>query len=560
MTSVSTPQRHNHWGVFLSVYDQIKQALFSPEWIQRFRRSDKDFTRTRDFPFHRLVTLLLNLRKGRTEQELNGFFATLEEQPLASATPTVSAFCKARQRLLAEIFPALNRVAIDTFRAGWATPLWHGFRLLAVDGTTLRLPYSRALERYFGAQASGPILARASMLYDLGHALVVDLQLAAHCVSERELAIAHLEAARPRDLLLYDRGYPAFWLMVMHGVRGVDFCMRLARDTFSAAQPFWDSAAESAIITLTPSRDQVRDCRAQGLPVEPIRVRLVRVRLPDGETEVLAVKSPKIIDALFEELGPFCRPLLERLNGGDVAQGFLRNVLIVDLDVLKDGLLQALRRVESGGGQHLGDTPIEALDHAVGLGTSGRDEPVLDGVGGADLIEGMAARGLTLAGGAEAIREFLAVVGEQLGDGEGRGGDQACEERAGRGGGLVVQQFDVDPAGRPIDGGKEIAALVLVGHLRQVFDINVHEARRIGFEGLCGRWAGLVLGGAQGLEVGETVPAQAAVEARAGGRGGDEFAGNGQQVIERQQERLAQRHHDGFLGRGERRLQLMWAV
>ena len=305
MTSVSTPQRHNHWGVFLSVYDQIKQALFSPEWIQRFRRSDKDFTRTRDFPFHRLVTLLLNLRKGSTEQELNGFFATLEEQPLASATPTVSAFCKARQRLLAALFPALNRVAIDTFRAGWATPLWHGLRLLAVDGTTLRLPYSRALERYFGAQASGPILARASMLYDLGHALVVDLQLAAHCVSERELAIAHLEAARPGDLLLYDRGYPAFWLMVMHGVRGVDFCMRLARDTFSAAQPFWDSAAESAIITLTPSRDQARDCRAQGLPVEPIRVRLVRVRLPDGETEVLAtsiLEEERLPARLFKAL------------------------------------------------------------------------------------------------------------------------------------------------------------------------------------------------------------------------------------------------------------------
>lgn len=270
------------------MYDGIKQALFSPEWIQRFRLTDKAFTRTRDLPFHRLIPFLLNLRKGSTEQELNGFFATLQEQPLASAAPTPSAFCKARQRLSAEVFAALNRQAIATFRAGWATPLWHGLRLFAVDGTTLRLPTSAALEGYFGAQPSGPILARASMLYDLGHELVADLQLASPCVSERELAIAHLEAARAGDLLIYDRGYPAFWLMLMHRVRGIEFCMRLTRESFSAAEAFWSSDEDSTIITLTPSAEQTRGCRNQGLAADPLRVRLVRVRLPGGEIEVLA--------------------------------------------------------------------------------------------------------------------------------------------------------------------------------------------------------------------------------------------------------------------------------
>ena len=83
-----------HVSCLSSVYEQLKQALFSPEWIQRFRRSEKAFTRSRDLPFHRLVTWLLNLRKGSTEQELMGFFATLEEQPQASATPTPAALCK----------------------------------------------------------------------------------------------------------------------------------------------------------------------------------------------------------------------------------------------------------------------------------------------------------------------------------------------------------------------------------------------------------------------------------------------------------------------------------
>ena len=117
---------------------------------------------------------MLNLRKGSTEQELAGFFATLEEQPVASATPTRAAFSKARKQLSEKVFPALNRDAIETFRSGWATPLWHGFRVFAVDGTTLRLPSGSALAAFFGLQPSGPTLARASILYDVGHDLVVD--------------------------------------------------------------------------------------------------------------------------------------------------------------------------------------------------------------------------------------------------------------------------------------------------------------------------------------------------------------------------------------------------
>lgn len=259
-----------------------------PDFIQDFRLSDTAFTRVRDLPFQRLVTFMLNLRKASTEQELAGFFATLEEQPVASATPTRAAFSKARKQLSEKVFSALNRGAIETFRAGCKTPLWHGFRLFAVDGTALRLPGGAALEAFFGAQGSGPTLARASILYDVSHDLVVDTQVSATCVSERELAVEHLAAARPGDLLLYDRGYPAFWLFALHLMLGVEFCMRLPRNSFSAADAFWESAEPAAIITLNPSPEQRRDCRTQGVPEAPLRVRLVRVRLRGGETEVLA--------------------------------------------------------------------------------------------------------------------------------------------------------------------------------------------------------------------------------------------------------------------------------
>jgi hypothetical protein len=231
---------------------------------------------------------MLNLRKGSTEEELAGFFATLEEQPVASAVPSRAAFSKARQGLSEKLFSHLNRLAIETFRGGWATPLWHGFRLLAVDGTTFRLPSGVVLTRTFGEQPSGPTLARASILYDIAHDLVVDAQVAATCVGEHELAIAHLPAARPGDLLLYDRGYPASWFFALHLAQGIDFCMRLSRSSFAPANAFWKTDAVSQVVTLTPSAKQRRACRDQGLEAEPIQIRLVRVRLKGGETEVLA--------------------------------------------------------------------------------------------------------------------------------------------------------------------------------------------------------------------------------------------------------------------------------
>ena len=77
--------------------------------------------------------------------------------------------------------------------------------------------------------------------------------------------------------------------------------------------------------------------------------------------------------------------------------------------------------------------PLKRSDHAVGLWGSGFDRAMFDVVGGADLIEGMGAGRLALTGGTEAVGDFLAVVGEDLADGEWRVVDQAPEEAAGGG-------------------------------------------------------------------------------------------------------------------------------
>jgi hypothetical protein len=58
------------------------------------------------------------------------------------------------------------------------------------------------VEKSFGEAVAGPPLARVSTLYAIGHGVVLDAQIAALCVSERELAIEHLKATRPGDLVM----------------------------------------------------------------------------------------------------------------------------------------------------------------------------------------------------------------------------------------------------------------------------------------------------------------------------------------------------------------------
>ena len=86
---------------------------------------------------------------------------------------------------------------------------------------------------------------------------------------------------------------------------------------------------------------------------------------------------------------------------------------------------------ERGGFQHLGDAAVEALDHAVGLRVSGLDQAVVDAALGAGAVEDVLAGGPALAGGAKAVGELFAVVGQHGAKAERRFGAQALQEAGG---------------------------------------------------------------------------------------------------------------------------------
>ena len=146
--------------------------------------------------------------------------------------------------------------------------------------------------------------------------------------------------------------------------------------------------------------------------------------------------------------------LLQFGDWGDMPKVFLRNVVIIEVQILLQGGFQMPGGGESGGFQYLGDATVKALDHAVGLRVLGLDQSVLDIMRGANLVKDVLAGGLALAGGAKAIGKLFPVIGQHGADTERRLGAQALQEGGGGGGSFIRLNLEVDPAAGPVDGGK----------------------------------------------------------------------------------------------------------
>lgn len=91
-------------------------------------------------------------------------------------------------------------------------------RLLAVDGTRLVLPSHPTVVQEFGVNQFGPkvdsprYLTMGSLLYDVLNLITIDSQIEPYASSERYLLMQHIDQVKPGDLLLFDRGYPRFWI------------------------------------------------------------------------------------------------------------------------------------------------------------------------------------------------------------------------------------------------------------------------------------------------------------------------------------------------------------
>jgi hypothetical protein len=221
-----------------------------------------------------------------------------------------SAFVQCRKKIKPDVFKYLSDSLIEEFYTDNddSIKLWHGFRLLAVDGSILTLPDTRELEAVYGRTKNqsdtGVVQARVSVLYDVLNKFAIDGILSTLSIGEGALALNHLAFTKPGDLIIYDRGYPSFDLIYNHFQQNIDFLIRVKTDFSNVIHQFYQSGLATDIVKIYPGKNTKLSDKSYTKDTFK-KVRLVRVELSSGEAEIL-------ITSLFEE-GQYPHSLFKKL-------------------------------------------------------------------------------------------------------------------------------------------------------------------------------------------------------------------------------------------------------
>ena len=207
-------------------------------------------------------------------------------------TVTKSAFSQARKKLKPSAFVALNRQWVKQWHESALFDRWFDTRLLAADGTCLRLPHLREnSDRYgLGPVEDGSVaMARCVAVYSVASRQWLEMIVGRYDEGERELLLKALDQITPNDVLVLDRGYPAWWLFAALQVRKVNFCARIEGCGWKAVEALLRSEQTEHLMRPRLKAHDRRKLQAPGLPVpETLNLRLVKVCLPNGQYEVLA--------------------------------------------------------------------------------------------------------------------------------------------------------------------------------------------------------------------------------------------------------------------------------
>jgi len=204
---------------------------------------------------------------------------------------------------------------------------WEWFRVLAVDGSKIRLPDEKEVkEKYWTTVTTIKNWEKwtytswlFSSLYDAENDIAIDSILERWDYNERALAIRHiinLEShiqIEEKDLLIFDRWYFSKFLFSFLMAYQKDFVFRITPKSFKEAMELFDKDCEvnSKIVVLKQEKRWVKDYRKDfwieidKTLSDTVKVRFIRVVLDNWDIEVLATSlldEVKYDSSIFKDL------------------------------------------------------------------------------------------------------------------------------------------------------------------------------------------------------------------------------------------------------------------
>lgn len=138
-------------------------------------------------------------------------------------------------------------------------------------------------------KSSEPIdlpMCRLLSSYDVLNHIIHESKLSGCNGYEVEQAIDLLSEFNSDDVVLFDRHYASYDFIARLSSQGGQFVIRCPNSTFREGQRVFSGGSWTKMATLTVPGGRKKVLKQQGLPLS-VTVRFVRVKLDNGETEVL---------------------------------------------------------------------------------------------------------------------------------------------------------------------------------------------------------------------------------------------------------------------------------
>jgi hypothetical protein len=261
---------------------------------KRYCRNSNDFTRKKKLTFVVVVMFTINLAKRSLSIEIENYVKKMSTWDSIEEF-TKSAFSQARYKLKHVFYQDWNDELTKEFYTDNDEGItrWKGFIVQGIDGSTKYLPDTDEIRNEFGVQANqaGSVpMARTMFCYDVLNDICVKSRIGSIYTDELTVGMDWVSDYRADTLSIYDRYYMSFALLYVHDVNNKAYVIRCPKNFNKATTAFELSGADSAIVEIPATETGIRRLKTMGYEIDlqtSVKVRLVRVLLDTGETEVL---------------------------------------------------------------------------------------------------------------------------------------------------------------------------------------------------------------------------------------------------------------------------------
>ncbi|MDO4416618.1 MAG: IS4 family transposase [Erysipelotrichaceae bacterium] len=224
-------------------FRRFGEYIRSEEVRSLIRKFPTAFVRIYKFPWFDVIYYLIFRNENCTPSEISSYYADIGKKHLRISR---QAAFKAIKKVRWQVFPALIRKFAELFYSSDIVKTYHGYILLAEDGTCNELMPTENSLNLFGFARNQNIkcredalksTSRSAALYDVTNGLIVNFSMNPFKSAEIPIAVNHLEESHDlfsgrKVIYLADRNYGSVELFSILEGHGFNYCIRAKSNFF----------------------------------------------------------------------------------------------------------------------------------------------------------------------------------------------------------------------------------------------------------------------------------------------------------------------------------------